>query len=80
MNRAVIVLLLLIANAIVTVSKTSPPSHPAAPSPTPPQNSLGLFRTLDGTSSKPTRCEAPPVLRTSFLREDLPCVGRGLNL
>jgi hypothetical protein len=77
MNRAVIVLLLLIANAILTASKTTAPSHSAAP--LPPQNSLGLFRTLDGTAPGRPRCDTPG-LRTSLLREDLPCVGRGLNL
>ena len=45
--RAVVVLLLLIANAIV-VSRNSSPSEPALPARTEP--SLGLLATVDGGS------------------------------
>ena len=50
MNRAVVVLLLLIANALFSPSKINPPD----PRPRPPQDySLGLLTVVDGAALKP---------------------------
>ncbi|MFL6528994.1 MAG: hypothetical protein ACJ8HQ_09945 [Chthoniobacterales bacterium] len=64
MNRAVVVLLLLIANAVVANWNSKPP-HPAPPAHS--DYSLGLFSTVDGA---PRPLE--PYCTASRARDDAP--------
>ncbi|MDQ6861930.1 MAG: hypothetical protein M3032_12340 [Verrucomicrobiota bacterium] len=50
MNRAVVVLILLIANAVVS-SRNNRAPHPAPPPS--PDYSLGVFSNLDGAAPRP---------------------------
>jgi hypothetical protein len=65
MNRAVVVLLLLIANAIVTWHKTQP-AKPAGQDRI--DHSLGLFTVVDGMSLPRSHDDTLPCLRGQAVR------------